>query len=159
LAGVYILVCRPVIKIGPKGALGIHEIRPIYSAPSLGQSIRAPFLNELKYTCFLFISDSNRNYDKCIAFFNSVQWFILLSFLFISDSDRNYINGFLTETSGRVHFTCFLFISDSNRNNYDFNSVQWFLLPVFFCSFQMKTTIMTTVWTCGIHMEGTNLVE
>jgi len=31
---------RPVIKIGPKGALGSHElIRPIYSAPSLGQSI------------------------------------------------------------------------------------------------------------------------
>jgi len=31
---------RPVIKIGPKGALGSHEIRPIQSAPSLGQSIR-----------------------------------------------------------------------------------------------------------------------
>jgi len=31
----------PVIKIGPKGALGSHEIRPIYSAPSLGQSIAA----------------------------------------------------------------------------------------------------------------------
>jgi len=30
---------RPVIKIGPKGALGRHEIRPIHSAPSLGQSI------------------------------------------------------------------------------------------------------------------------
>jgi len=30
---------RPVIEIGPKGALGSHEIRPIYSAPSLGQSI------------------------------------------------------------------------------------------------------------------------
>jgi len=30
---------RPVIKIGPKGALGSHEIRPILSAPSLGQSI------------------------------------------------------------------------------------------------------------------------
>jgi len=30
---------RPVIKIGSKGALGIHEIRPIHSAPSLGQSI------------------------------------------------------------------------------------------------------------------------
>jgi len=33
---------RPVIKIGPKGALGSHEIRPIHSAPSLGQSILAP---------------------------------------------------------------------------------------------------------------------
>jgi len=32
-------VYRPVIKIGPKGALGSHEIRPIHSAPSLGQSI------------------------------------------------------------------------------------------------------------------------
>jgi len=30
---------RPVIKIGPKGALGSQEIRPIHSAPSLGQSI------------------------------------------------------------------------------------------------------------------------
>jgi len=30
---------RSVIKIGPKGALGSHEIRPIHSAPSLGQSI------------------------------------------------------------------------------------------------------------------------
>jgi len=28
---------RPVIKIGPKGALGSHE--PIHSAPSLGQSV------------------------------------------------------------------------------------------------------------------------
>jgi len=27
------------IKVGPKGALGSHEIRPIHSAPSLGQSI------------------------------------------------------------------------------------------------------------------------
>jgi len=30
---------RPVIKIGPKGSLGSLEIRPIQSAPSLGQSI------------------------------------------------------------------------------------------------------------------------
>jgi len=30
---------RPVIKIGPKGALGSQEIRPIHSSPSLGQSI------------------------------------------------------------------------------------------------------------------------
>jgi len=30
---------RPVIKIGPTGSLGSHEIRPIHSAPSLGQSI------------------------------------------------------------------------------------------------------------------------
>jgi len=28
---------RPVIKISPKDALGSHEIRPIHSAPSLGQ--------------------------------------------------------------------------------------------------------------------------
>jgi len=28
---------RPVIKIGPKGDLGSHEIRPIHSATSLGQ--------------------------------------------------------------------------------------------------------------------------
>jgi len=30
---------RPVTKIGPKGALRSHEVRPIHSAPSLGQSI------------------------------------------------------------------------------------------------------------------------
>jgi len=30
---------RPVIKIGPNGALGSHEIRPIHSALSLGHSI------------------------------------------------------------------------------------------------------------------------
>jgi len=34
---------RPVIKIRPKGALGSHEIRPIHSAPSLGQSIPAHY--------------------------------------------------------------------------------------------------------------------
>jgi len=28
-----------LIKIGPKGALGSHEIRLIHSAPSIGQSI------------------------------------------------------------------------------------------------------------------------
>jgi len=31
---------RTVIKIGPKGTLGSHEIRLIHSAPSLGQSIQ-----------------------------------------------------------------------------------------------------------------------
>jgi len=36
---VYYRSGRPVIKIGPKGALGSHEIRQIDSAPSLGQSI------------------------------------------------------------------------------------------------------------------------
>jgi len=30
---------RPVIKIGPKDALGSHDISPNHSAPSLGQSI------------------------------------------------------------------------------------------------------------------------
>jgi len=30
---------RPVIKIGPKCTLSSHEIRPIQSVPSLGQSI------------------------------------------------------------------------------------------------------------------------
>jgi len=30
---------RPVIKIGPEGALGSHEVRPIHSVPSHGQSI------------------------------------------------------------------------------------------------------------------------
>jgi len=41
---------RYVIKICPRGALGSHEIRPIHSAPSLGQSIvsyKSVFLNWL----------------------------------------------------------------------------------------------------------------
>jgi len=41
---------RRVMKIGPKGALGSHEIRPIYSAPSLGQSIVLSYLqNQIQY--------------------------------------------------------------------------------------------------------------
>jgi len=39
---------RPVIKIGPKGALGCHEIRPIHSAPSLGQSIDRLFRTPIR---------------------------------------------------------------------------------------------------------------
>jgi len=39
---------RPVIKIGPKGALGRYEIRPIHSAPSLGQSIHCVHLRVLE---------------------------------------------------------------------------------------------------------------
>jgi len=35
---------RPVIKIGPKGALGSHDIRPIHSDPSLGQSILTKYV-------------------------------------------------------------------------------------------------------------------
>jgi len=37
--GAYYRSGRPFIKLGSKGALGSHEIRPIHSAPSLGQSI------------------------------------------------------------------------------------------------------------------------
>jgi len=37
---------RPVIKIGPKCALGSHEIRPIHSALSLGQSIYSKGLGD-----------------------------------------------------------------------------------------------------------------
>jgi len=43
---------RPVIKIGPKGALGSHEIRPIHSTPSLGQSIDTA-------TIFVFFSETD----------------------------------------------------------------------------------------------------
>jgi len=39
ITGHTILFLWHVIKIGPKGALGSHEIRLIHSAPSLGQSI------------------------------------------------------------------------------------------------------------------------
>jgi len=48
-------VYRPVIKIGLKGALGSHEIRPIHSAPSIGQSIPT-------YTSYV---------GKCAYFFSS----------------------------------------------------------------------------------------
>jgi len=51
---------RHVIKIGPKGALGSHEIRAIHSAPSLGQSIvlRTVDLRELSpYKWSLPLSD------------------------------------------------------------------------------------------------------
>jgi len=45
---------RPVIKISPKGALGSHEIRPIHSAPSLGQSINTR-LQQPKPMCDIYI--------------------------------------------------------------------------------------------------------
>jgi len=38
---------RPVIKMGPKGALGSHEICPIHSAPSLGQSIEIKKMGQI----------------------------------------------------------------------------------------------------------------
>jgi len=44
---------RPVIKIGPKGALGSHEIRPIHSAPCLGQSIPTMVNMYLYLTCYI----------------------------------------------------------------------------------------------------------
>jgi len=46
---------RPVIKIGPKRALGSHGIHPIHSAPSLGQSIPIVFLFILKSASFDFM--------------------------------------------------------------------------------------------------------
>jgi len=45
---------RPVIKIGPKGALGSHEIRPIHSASSLGQSISSYYYNIRLYIRLLY---------------------------------------------------------------------------------------------------------
>jgi len=36
---------RPVIKIGLKGTLGSQEIRPIHSAPSLGQRYSIGYLH------------------------------------------------------------------------------------------------------------------
>jgi len=47
---------RPVIKISPKGAQGIHEIRPIHSARSLGQSI--PYFLVSHSHCFGQLLDS-----------------------------------------------------------------------------------------------------
>jgi len=48
---------RPVIKIGSKGALGSHEIRPIHSPPSFGQSITT-------YS-FIIIEDKNTMLKAC----------------------------------------------------------------------------------------------
>jgi len=39
---------RPVIKIGPKGALGSHEFRPIPFAPSLRQSITCNYFFQVR---------------------------------------------------------------------------------------------------------------
>jgi len=46
---------RPVIKIGPKAALGSHEIRPIHSAPSLGQSIESSDFGVFVWSCTIGI--------------------------------------------------------------------------------------------------------
>jgi len=46
-----------VIKIGPKCALGSHEIRPIHSTPSLGQSIVVKY----RYTVNGTLGFSRRN--------------------------------------------------------------------------------------------------
>jgi len=56
---------RPVIKIGPKGALGSHEIHPIHSAPSLGQSIISITINcrwttVQRSSCVTFKKKSNK---------------------------------------------------------------------------------------------------
>jgi len=51
---------RPVIKIGPKGTLGSHEIRPIHSAPSLGQSIETYYTPDPILSCLnLLINGMN----------------------------------------------------------------------------------------------------
>jgi len=53
---------RPVIKIGPKGALGSHEIRPIHSAPSLGQSIHSKTALTFSHYFLCLIINSNQWY-------------------------------------------------------------------------------------------------
>jgi len=50
---------RPVIKIGPKGALCSHEIRPIHSTPSLGQSIA--YREQLAFTGFWLLHNALAN--------------------------------------------------------------------------------------------------
>jgi len=48
---------RPVIIIGPKAALGSREIRPIRSAPSLGQCITKGAIREMQlwWVAFIFV--------------------------------------------------------------------------------------------------------
>jgi len=67
---------RPVIKIGPKGALGSPEIRPIHSAPSLGQSIP---------TYYRILTDSVHTYliFKNILLFNEKMQQLHIGSLFI----------------------------------------------------------------------------
>jgi len=45
---------RPVIKIGPKGALGSRGIRPIHSAPSLVQSMAASLKWAISLVCIIY---------------------------------------------------------------------------------------------------------
>jgi len=52
----------PVIKIGPKGALGSNEIRPIHSAPSLGQSILFVLLR-YEYNTYLLNGKSRFDFN------------------------------------------------------------------------------------------------
>jgi len=68
---------RPVIKIGPKGALDSHEIRPIHTAPSLAQSIpssegRAPTdltvcKNLESYSCDFILITLRRLIYVCVV--------------------------------------------------------------------------------------------
>jgi len=57
---------RSVIKIGPKGTLGSHEIHPIHSAPSLGQSIER-FYFCLWYSTLIFFIDMSAYNQRAVA--------------------------------------------------------------------------------------------
>jgi len=56
---------RPVIKIGPKGALGSHEIRAIHSAPSLGHSIVKRICDIVH--CDLLVSSARRCFTTSLS--------------------------------------------------------------------------------------------
>jgi len=74
---------RPVIKIGPKGALGSHEIRPIHPASSLGQSIGTYFSCLFGPSLWIFPS-----LVLCFFFALGLQWHVLCSALPIRISPK-----------------------------------------------------------------------
>jgi len=61
---------RPVIKIGPKGAMGNHEIRPVHSAPNLGQSIPKVENGPIGWQFFRY-------------WYKVVLWFLIEAFIFL----------------------------------------------------------------------------
>jgi len=95
---------RPVIKIGLKGAgaLGSHEIRPIHSAPSLGQSIVFPYsslFNNLQVYWKIRMNAQVAHHGMtCLVQLAS------LNGIFTSKNDRlDYISNFVRNFNSLVH--------------------------------------------------------
>jgi len=102
----YYLSGRPVIKIGPKGALGSHEIRPIHFAPSLGQSITS-LLNQRRnynyFKIFIYYFTGLRRYSTVTGPYKCRQ----RSFIKIRERSGGFFN--------QLHATGYGFRSESLR--------------------------------------------